>query len=107
MTNRNELIRQSNQLRREENELKREELSLTQLARGSPSQRAALMRNQELRNKNKRQLRDVTNKLHDLEKLAANEPAGTSATPDEGAGPNASAAPDFPPALPPLAPPPA
>lgn len=101
MTNRNELIRQSNQLRREENDLKREEQSLTQRARGGPSQRAALMRNQELRNKNKRQLRDVVNKLHDLEKLAANAPPVASELP-------APSAPlDFPAALPPLEPPPA
>jgi hypothetical protein len=118
MTNRHELIRQSNQLRREENELKREEASLTQQARGSSTQRAALQRNHELRNKNKRQLRDVTHEIRKLEQLAAAEVAATAATaageappigdaPPAGETPAPSAPLDFPAALPPLEPPPA
>lgn len=116
MTNRHDLIRQSNQLRREENDLKREEASLTQQARGSTSQRAALQRNHELRNKNKRQLRDVTHEIRKLEQAAAAElaAAGSAAAPLPPAGetssteqaPASDASLDFPPALPPLAPPP-
>ena len=114
MTNRHELIRQSNQLRREENELKREEASLTLQARGSSSQRAALQRNHELRNKNKRQLRDVTHEIRKLEQVAAAELAaagsaaatlatGETATAGEALAPSAPL--DFPAALPPLEPP--